>query len=542
MTVLTIDIGSTSLRTNLFDQSASRQADFEAQVLYEMRSVDGGGVEIDPDELANCLFSGIDQTLAKAGAGVTSIDGVGFCSLVSNVLGVDKSGRPTTPIYTWADTRCAPQAEALRSKLDEAEVHDRTGCRIHTSYLPARLLWLREEMTEVYKRTACWISFGEYAQLLLLGRYSQSLSVASWSGLLNSQTLDWDDWLLAKIGLHRENLPQLVDAYDGARGLKPEFATRWPALAGALWFPCIGDGVTGNLGSGCYSPDQWAVQIGTSGAMRTLVPDNAESETNDSAQKPNRNPQSPLATPQLAGPQSAIRNPQSAIRIPMGLWSYRLDRRLALIGGALSEGGNVIAWLRDNLRIDDFSAAEKEAASLPPDSHGLTMLPFIAGERSPDWNPSARMLISGISLSTRPPDLLRAAQEAIVYRFAAVFDLLSSVLPVPNMIAASGGALLNTPGWMQMLADALGHAVTASNEEEASSKGAAMIALRALGQLHDYSQVPASFGAVFQPDMSRHEIYRKAIARQHALYEEARGGDEGLGARGSGARGQGLVT
>jgi gluconokinase len=133
------------------------------------------------------------------------------------------------------------------------------------------------------------------------------------------------------------------------------------------------------------------------------------------------------------------------------------------------------------------------------------------------------MLISGISLSTRPSDIVRAAQEAIVYRFAAVFDLLSGALPTPNKIVASGGALLNTPGWMQMLADALGHAVTASNEEEASSKGAAMIALHALGHLHDYSQVPASFGLVFQPDMSRHKIYRKAMTRQGALYDAAKG-------------------
>ncbi len=511
MTVLTIDVGSSSLRTNLFDKSVSRQTDLEAQLQYGMRSVDGGGAEIDPDVLVNCLFSAIDQTLAKAGAGVTSIDGVGFCSLVSNVLGIDKSGRPTTPIYTWADTRCAPQAEALRNKLDEAEVHERTGCRIHTSYLPARLLWLRETMPEAYAHTAYWISFGEYIQLLLLGRYSQSLSVASWSGLLNRHTLDWDEWLLGQIGLHRENLPALVDAYDGLRGLKPEFATRWPALKDTLWFPCVGDGVTGNLGSGCYSPTDWAVQVGTSSAMRTLVPENAQ------AGIPNLEPETNDAD------QNAIRNSQSAIRIPMGLWDYCLDRQTGLIGGALSEGGNVVAWLRANLRIDDFSAAEQEAASLAPDSHGLTMLPFIAGERSPGWNPSARMLISGISLSTRPPDILRAAQEAIVYRFAAVFDLLSGVLPAPNKIVASGGALLNTPGWMQMLADALGHAVTASNEEEASSKGAAMIPLRALGHLHDYSQVPASFGPVFQPDMSRHDIYRKAMARQGALYDAAKG-------------------
>ena len=218
--------------------------------------------------------------------------------------------------------------------------------------------------------------------------------------------------------------------------------------------------------------------------------------------------------------------PSAVDNVPMGLWCYRLDRSTALLGGALSEGGNLIAWLRDNLRIDDFKAAEREAASMAPDSHGLTLLPFIAGERSPGWNPTARMHIAGITLATTPTDILRAAQEAIVYGFAAVFDMLGSSLSAPDRVVASGGALLNTPGWMQMLADALGSPVTASTEEQASSKGAAMIALRALGHIHDYAEVPASYGPTFQPDMSRHAVYRRAMARRQELYEatlEARG-------------------
>jgi gluconokinase len=204
----------------------------------------------------------------------------------------------------------------------------------------------------------------------------------------------------------------------------------------------------------------------------------------------------------------------------MGLWCYRLDRHSALLGGALSEGGNVIAWLRDTLQLADLDAAEREAASLPPDSHGLTILPFIAGERSPGWNSSARMHIAGISLSTRPVDILRAAQEAIAYRLAAIYDLMTAALPAPTSIIASGSALLNTPRWIQMLTDVLGSPVTASAEEEASSKGAALMALRALGHLSDYNQLPPSLGSTHHPDFARHIIYRKAMARQQALYKK----------------------
>jgi gluconokinase len=477
--VLTIDIGSSSLRTNLFDASAHRLPAFETQLTYETRTTRDGGSEIDPNALAHSLFSAIDRTLSVER--VAALPAVGFCSLVSNVMGIDAHGRPTTPIYTWADTRCAPQAQALRERLDDAEVHDRTGCHIHSSYLPARLLWLREQYPHAYARTACWLSLGDYVHLLLFGRYAQSLSVASWSGLLNRHTLAWDDFLLDQINITPSNFPSLADAYDGLRALKPQFARRWPALKDALWLPCLGDGATGNLGSASPSPSGWAMQIGTSGALRALVPGTVE-------------------------------------HVPPGLWCYRLDRHSALVGGALSEGGNLISWLRDTLHVADFAALEHEAASLPPDSHGLTILPFIAGERSPGWDPSAAMHIAGISTSTRPAHLLRAAQEAIAYRFAAVYDLLCTVLPAPTRIVASGGALLNTPGWMQLLADVLGVPITASAEDEASSRGAALVALHALGLLPDYSLLPASLGPTYHPDPSCHALYREGIARQQALY------------------------
>ncbi|HST03466.1 MAG TPA: gluconokinase [Chloroflexia bacterium] len=486
--LLTIDIGSSSLRVNLFAGGARRLAEYETQAKYEMRSTPDGGADLDPDALCDALFSAIDRTLASAGAKSVSIAGVGFCSLVSNVLGVDALGRATTPVYTWADTRCAAQAEALKRVPGAGEIYERTGCSLHTAYLPARLVWVRETMPAVWERTALWVTLGDFIYARLFGRYAQSTSVASWSGLLNRHTADWDDWLLALIGVDRLHLPPLVDAGSGFARLRPQFAARWPALKDAIWFPCVGDGLTSNLGSGCYSPGEWAVQVGTSAAIRALVPTEISS-------------------------------------VPPGLWCYRQDSATALVGGALSEGGNVFAWLRDTLRVTDFEALEVAAASLPPDAHGLTMLPFIAGERSPGWNPSARMTIAGISSATRPVEILRAAQEAIAYRLASVYDLMRRALPEPEHIVASGGALLGTPGWVQMLADVLGRPVTMSGEEQASSKGAAILALRGLGHIAEYSEVPTTFGETFRPDMARYEVYRRGLERQHELYKAVNGVD-----------------
>ena len=457
----------------------------EAQLHYDVRVTPDGGVEIEPEHLLGRIFEAIDATLALSGEHAGGIVGVGMCSLVSNVLGIDALGRPTTPVYTWADTRCAGEAAYLRATLDEGAIHERTGCYIHSSYLPARLLWLRRALPEAYSRTARWITLGDWLFLRLFGEVAQSLSVASWSGLLDRHTLDWDAAWLDYLGLDRERLPRLVDADVPFAGLGAEFAERWPQLRGVPWFPCVGDGASSNLGSGGWTPDRVAVQVGTSGAMRVVVPG-------------------------------------SAPGVPEGLWCYRVTRDLALLGGALSEGGNLLDWLRRALNVADWGALSREAAALPPDAHGLTLLPFVAGERSPGWDPAARASIAGLSLGTRSVDIMRAAQEAIMYRFGLIYDRLCGVVPAPGMVIASGGALLNVPGWIGMLSDVLGVPVTASGEPEASSKGTAMLVLRSLGVIRDFGEVPTSLAETYRPNMAHHEIYSGAMARQQAMYEALR--------------------
>lgn len=486
--ILTIDIGSSSIRANLYTAEALQLLHLESQLSYGARVTPEGGVEIDPRMLLDLILEAVDSTMERAGERARHIRAVGVCSLVGNVMGVDASGSATTPIYTWADTRCAGEVSELRASLDEREVHERTGCPLHSSYLPARLLWLRRSNPEAYERTSLWVSLGEWLQLHLFGEAAQSLSVASWNGLLNRHSLDWDDPLLQYLKLDRARLPRLVDVDEPLRALRAEYAQRWPSLRGVPWYPCIADGATGNVGSGCIGEDEIAVQVGTSGAMRALVP---------------------------GAPAS----------VPWGLWCYRLDRSTSILGGALSEGGNVLAWLNHLLAVEDRAALAAAAAGLPPDSHGLTFLPFLAGERSPGWDDSARGVISGLSLHTGGAHLLRAAQEAIAYRFGAIYNLLNPALPPARAVVASGGALLNVEGWVAMLSDVLNTPVTASAEEEASSRGTALLALRSLGLLPDLHLLSASLSTTHHPNPAHHAIYRSAMQRQEALYQ-------GLGSRG----------
>jgi gluconokinase len=155
---------------------------------------------------------------------------------------------------------------------------------------------------------------------------------------------------------------------------------------------------------------------------------------------------------------------------------------------------------------------------MPPDAHGLTVLPFVAGERSPGWAGDVRATIHGLGTSTTPAEIVRACLEAIAYRFALIEQRLCGDPTCAHAIIGSGGALLSSPAWMQMIADVLNRPLIASEEYEATSRGTALLALEALGAMTSIDDLPAADGATYHPNPERHAIYMAAIARQQALY------------------------
>jgi gluconokinase len=479
--IVTIDVGSSSVRALCFD-AAGRTLPVERQLEYEPDTTPDGGVEADADHLLALAGEALDGTLSALGPRAAGVAGVAVSTFWHTVLGVGADGRARTPIYSWADTRSADAVETLRGRLDEKAYHARTGCVLHTSYLPARLLWLADTDPAAFAESRTLMSFGEYLHLRLFGETRCSISMASGTGLFDQHALEWDRPTLAALGLGPDRLAALVDRDAPLAGLRPEFARRWPALARVPWFPALGDGACSNVGSGCTGPDRIALMVGTSGAMRVCWP-------------------------------------TDRVTVPPGLWCYRVDGRRVLLGGALSNGGNLYAWLRETLRLGSPEASERELAALPPDGHGLTLLPFLAGERSTGWLPTARAAIVGCSLATRPIDVLRAALETVAYRFALIHALLAEACPRADEVVATGGALAASPAWTGIMADVLGVPVRPSTEPEASSRGAALLALESLGALPSLDAAPAGFGPTVAPDAARHARYREGLARHRQLYE-----------------------
>jgi gluconokinase len=483
--VLALDVGTSSTRALLFDATGAAVPGIQAQDTYELTITGEGEVSVDADKLVEVVATTIDKALHAAGSLASSIGAVATDTFWHTLVGVDQDGRPVMPLLTWEDTRPRQAIAELAKLLDRTAIHQRTGARLHASYWPAKLRWLQMTQPDTFKRVAHWLSFGEYLLQQFLGRSICSFSMASGTGMLVTRTRTWDTELIKVLGIREEQLPPLGDVNEGMTGLTQEYAERWPTLHNVRWFPAIGDGAAANAGSGCATEGNWALTIGTSSAMRVVV--SAEKE----------------------------------IVLPPGLWLYLLDAKRALLGGALSEGGNVFAWLSHMLQISSLKEAEARVAKLPPDGHGLTVLPFITGERSPGWHTDAHAVITGLLAHTTPVDIVRACMEALAYQLEIVYKQLNEALQTgekkPRVIG-SGGALLSSPTLQQIIADTLGTPLYPSRDLEASARGVALLALTALGVLPDVSQVKPQLGEPVQPDVQRGKVYQKGAERQQELY------------------------
>ena len=267
MTILVIDVGSSSARVLLFDDKAQMLEDALVSHRYRFQTEPQGASTITAQTLQAAVEHSIDEILTRSAAINSPIVAVAMTTFVGNMLGVDADGTALTPIFTYADARSAEDVNQLKTKVDPLVVHQRTGCMLHTAYRPAQLHWLARTQPDLWRDVQQWTDFGSYLYRQWFGRRVPcSYSVASWSGLLNRTNLIWDAEWLDFLELSPEKFPPLVDYDAPQQGLLPNYTARWGALRDVPFFLAIGDGAAANVGLGAVKTGQIALTVGTTAA------------------------------------------------------------------------------------------------------------------------------------------------------------------------------------------------------------------------------------------------------------------------------------
>ena len=486
---------------------------------------------MDPVEILDRVNNVVnDVIISLRQKGVKKLKAIGFTSFVMNLLGVDDHGEPLTPCYTYAGHQLSLRSteEALR-KAWSREDHLRTGAVIHASYATVQLSALTNssldfDLKSIYK----WQTLSSFIISKWTGQIYLPISVseASWTGLVNFRECSWDPYALQIANISPLQLPPLVDsmAYPVRSALATSFLEKWPEMQNCCLFLGIGDGAVASLGSYCDSSNRIAVTIGTSCAARIMV--------DMPRQHPNlqyEEPQDKSSVANTERPEGRPPCPHPALP-PEGLWCYRVDEQRVIVGGALTDGGSLIAWLQGLIGDERLERARRDLDRyiFTEDIEQLkkypTALPFWSGERCPGWHSLASGTITGLTRSSDATGILFAVKESVAIRLGDIIGqmMAAGLVPPPRppavdphrrgdgissaratnvdeeeagrgtgggsvvggyelCVVGSGKSMRRSRAWRQLLADVTGiPVVRLSTPGEATSRGLASLVLRAV--------------------------------------------------------------
>lgn len=499
-----VDLGTTSTKAVAFVAGGKRRGQVLGQhaVEYPLLTPVPGAAEQDPDQIHAAVVAAIAGAVRAAKLEPGDVACVAFSAAMHSLIAVDERDRPLTASITWADNRAAAWAVKLRDEHDGLAIYRRTGTPIHPMSPLVKLLWIRHEQPQLWRRARRFVGIKEYVLRRLCGEYVVDHSIASATGLFNLQKADWDDGALALLELERSRLPEPVPTTHRLKLSDIHVASDLgidvdtPIIVGA------NDGVLSNLGVGAIRRGSVALTIGTSGAIRTVV--------------------------------DAPRTDPSG-----RTFCYVLTDDRWVVGGPVNNGGIVLRWVRDEfaageaetakrLGIDPYEVLTHIASRVPPGAGGLLFHPFLAGERAPLWNPDLRGSFFGLAMHHRKEHMIRAVLEGVLMNLHTILPALEDQVGRTTEIKATGGFARSTI-WRQMLADVFDREVVVPESIESSCFGAAMLGLFALGKLKSLDEVTKLVGSTHRhvPDPASAAVYRRlaplfsAIPRQlEAQYRE----------------------
>jgi gluconokinase len=484
MYIIGVDIGTTNTKAIAYTPEGNTIA--QASSTYTPLPTPAEHHEMDAATLFRAVCDTIQQVVAQAGK--TSLQGISFSSAMHSLLTVDAAGKPLTNVITWADLRSHKQAAQLKDTPQGRQIYQRTGTPIHPMSPLCKIIWMKEELPEVYQAAYKFIGIKEYIFYQFFGQYLVDHSIASATGLLDGYDFTWNQDALAVTGLTPDRLSAPVSTSHIVTGLQKQYADQLGIDQSIPFIIGASDGCLANVGSGAMQPGDMSVTIGTSGAVR-------------------------MAT---ARPQHDAKG---------RIFNYILTEKWYISGGPINNGAVLLNWYAQHFLNRTFNNTEdvawflQQAASVSAGADGLIFLPYVQGERAPVWDAQARGVFFGIHTRHTQAHFMRAVVEGINYALYEVAQSVQETIGPVKRLYASGG-FTRSPQWLQWLADLFNKEVIISSAADASAIGAAILGWNALGITNtlDRPQPAAQDIERFVPDIQQHAAYQRNYAIYTSLY------------------------
>lgn len=481
--LLGIDIGTSACKVAVFDEEGKVLA--QSNQPYQVYYPQSGWAEQDAEEWWAAICNGIKEVLDNAQVHVKEIACIGIDGQSWSAIPVDKEGAPLARTPIWMDTRAREICERVKAEVGEDTIFALAGNDFLPSYTTPKMLWFKEKHPEIYNHTYKFLQSNSYIAMKLTGKMSQDVSQGYGLHFFDMEKLAYDEDMAKTLGLSTSLVPDLFacDAIVGT--VSAEAATKTglmegtPVVAGGL------DAACGTLGAGVYRVGETQEQGGQAGGMS-------------------------ICTNWALGHKKLI----LGTHVVPGLW---------LLQGGSVGGGGTLKWFRQELGCGmSFDDLTKEAEAVPAGADGVIFLPYMAGERSPIWDPDAKGVYYGLGFDKTRGHLIRATLEGVAYSLEHNLRTAYETGVTVDVLNAMGGAS-NSVLWTQIKADVTGKKIQVPVSDTASTLGAAILAGVGCGLYRDYEDAvkrTIKITRIQEPDMEKHEIYRKSMALYLELYED----------------------
>ena len=476
-----IDIGTGSVKAVLINTEG--QIIDTAQEHYSMLNSEAGYSEQDADIIKDATFSVIREIINKCGQ-PQQIQTICFSAAMHSIMAVNEKGEALTPLILWSDSRSIQQAQEIRNNKDASYIYQRCGTPVHPMLPLTKIKWLKENKRDIFNAAYKFISIKEYISFHLLGKYIIDYSIASATGMFDIHELTWNKTALEYAGIHTGLLSEPVPTSASIYEWNEHVRTALQLPDNIVFVAGSSDGCLANVGSRITPLHDLALTIGTSAAVR-------------------------------------ITSPLPVMDKDESIFNYVLTNDAFISGGASNNGGNVIKWLKDFLKDDTLTETQiiENAFTIDAGSDGLIILPYLYGERAPVWDAEAKMILHGMQSHHTREHFCRAMIEGVVMNLYCIAEKIISIRPGINKVIASGG-FIQSPQWLQLVADIFNMPVHVMDNSDASALGAALWGGFSTGILREENFAAQHPVHIYKPEEPNHILYMKNYSIFKELYHK----------------------
>ena len=472
--LLGIDIGTSACKVAVFDEEGKVLA--QSNQPYRVYYPQSGWVEQNAEEWWQAICEGIREVLSQEGVSAEEIKGIGVDGQSWSAIPIDKEGRVLHNSPIWMDTRARQICDRVKKDIGEDAIFNVAGNDFLPSYTTPKILWFKEERPDIYKNTYKVLQSNSFIVMKLTGVLSQDYSQSYGIHFFDMEKLKYDEELAGKMGIPLDVMPKLY-ACDEVVGVVTKQAAELtglkegtPVVAGGL------DAACGTLGAGVYKPGQTQEQGGQAGGMS-------------------------ICTDEVLAHKKLILSPH----VVPGMW---------LLQGGTVGGGGTLKWFRQEFGKDlSFDDLTMEASKVPAGADGVLFLPYMAGERSPIWNPDAKGVFYGLSFDKTRGHMIRAVLEGVAYSLEHNLRTAAETGIQIDVLNAMGGAS-NSLLWTQIKADVTGKTIQVPTSDTATTLGAAILAGIGSGVYKDYDEAVKRTIVITrtqEPNPENRKVYEEAM-------------------------------